>query len=480
MDRAHVIRHRRGADDHFLVAPHPRMLEARTMKGSKPPRTSPQREQGKKTVAAILDATGRVLERGGSRAVTPAAVAAEASMGPGALYRYFRTPDALLTAWEDRMWERTLEEFRSSVDRALQFASGAPLTPEVMFEVARAAINLVARIARLYHAEPDYGALMARITGRVELIQRAASFLEGVLESARAEVLPVNLRLASMLVLKAVVYVAFHWTADRPADVASERFQVQMATMITRYLLKVPGAEPYRRDATKPADVAAEPRAADEAERAPRRQPSQPRSADTVAIILEATAKILAQGGTAAVTTTKVAATAGVSVGTLYQYFPTKAAILAAWEERTLEATLASISCRVSDALDAVLARGGRLGARGTYDLAFSVIDPFTRALMQHHLEPGEAAMMARASERLSITNRASEFVRGALVVGDDDVLAIDLDAAAFVIVATTTVLCFHWGSRHPTEVESGEFQREIATMFTRYIAREPGEEPYA
>lgn len=59
-----------------------------------------------------------------------------------------------------------------------------------------------------------------------------------------------------------------------------------------------------------------------------RKQPQQARSTASVAVILEAAAQVLAKHGAQRFTTARVAEKAGVSVGTLYQYFPNKAAIL--------------------------------------------------------------------------------------------------------------------------------------------------------
>jgi AcrR family transcriptional regulator len=59
-----------------------------------------------------------------------------------------------------------------------------------------------------------------------------------------------------------------------------------------------------------------------------RKQPKQARSADLVAAVLEAAVQILAKEGAQRFTTARVAEKAGVSVGSLYQYFPNKAAIL--------------------------------------------------------------------------------------------------------------------------------------------------------
>ena len=60
----------------------------------------------------------------------------------------------------------------------------------------------------------------------------------------------------------------------------------------------------------------------------PRKQPVQDRSRATVDAILTATFRVLDEHGAEGLTTTRVAATAGVSVGTLYQYFPNKQALV--------------------------------------------------------------------------------------------------------------------------------------------------------
>lgn len=61
---------------------------------------------------------------------------------------------------------------------------------------------------------------------------------------------------------------------------------------------------------------------------ASRKQPRQARSTELVAAILDAAVQVLAKEGAQRFTTARVAERAGVSVGSLYQYFPNKAAIL--------------------------------------------------------------------------------------------------------------------------------------------------------
>lgn len=75
-----------------------------------------------------------------------------------------------------------------------------------------------------------------------------------------------------------------------------------------------------------------------------RRIPRQARARASVAAILEAAAQILERDGHAGFTTNAVALRAGVSIGSLYQYFPDKAAILAALVERAADARLGGLA----------------------------------------------------------------------------------------------------------------------------------------
>jgi AcrR family transcriptional regulator len=65
-----------------------------------------------------------------------------------------------------------------------------------------------------------------------------------------------------------------------------------------------------------------------------RKTPRQKRSADTVAVIVEAAARVLERSGFEGFNTNAIAEKAGVSIGSLYQYFPSKNALLRAIIER--------------------------------------------------------------------------------------------------------------------------------------------------
>ncbi|WP_352507914.1 MULTISPECIES: TetR/AcrR family transcriptional regulator [unclassified Mesorhizobium] len=80
-----------------------------------------------------------------------------------------------------------------------------------------------------------------------------------------------------------------------------------------------------------------------------RKQPRQARSRATVEAIIEAAAHVLSGLGWAGFTTNKVAETAGVSIGTLYQYFPDKLSLLAAVRRRHFDHVLSVIRDSAED-----------------------------------------------------------------------------------------------------------------------------------
>lgn len=83
-----------------------------------------------------------------------------------------------------------------------------------------------------------------------------------------------------------------------------------------------------------------------------RKAPSQRRSRVTVDVIIEAATRVLARRGWARFTTNEIAAVAGVSVGSLYQYFPDKLAIAEAIRERHLAEVLGALSGPEEEAED--------------------------------------------------------------------------------------------------------------------------------
>jgi AcrR family transcriptional regulator len=91
-----------------------------------------------------------------------------------------------------------------------------------------------------------------------------------------------------------------------------------------------------------------------------RKAPRQERSRATVDVIVEAATRVLARRGWARFTTNEIAAVAGVSVGSLYQYFPDKLAIAEAIRQRHLDEVLAALSA--ADDESGALPLGERIG----------------------------------------------------------------------------------------------------------------------
>jgi len=89
-----------------------------------------------------------------------------------------------------------------------------------------------------------------------------------------------------------------------------------------------------------------------EALTAPRKRPRQPRAEATVAAVVEAAARILEAEGLGGFNTNAVAAKAGVSIGSLYQYFPGKDAIMAALIQREAAAFDAALAQAIAAARD--------------------------------------------------------------------------------------------------------------------------------
>lgn len=104
----------------------------------------------------------------------------------------------------------------------------------------------------------------------------------------------------------------------------------------------------------------------------PRKQPVQARSEATVAALYEASIQVLLAVGYRRLTTTRVAERAGVSVGTLYQYFPHREALIAA----VIERYLADISAAVERGCQA-------LDGRPLDELATGLVDLFIAAKWQ-------------------------------------------------------------------------------------------------
>lgn len=85
---------------------------------------------------------------------------------------------------------------------------------------------------------------------------------------------------------------------------------------------------------------------------APRKQPRQARAQETVDAVLAATARLVVSDGYDKMSTNRIALAAGVSIGSLYQYFPSKEAIVAALVERHAQTICNLSKAKLAECVD--------------------------------------------------------------------------------------------------------------------------------
>ena len=123
---------------------------------------------------------------------------------------------------------------------------------------------------------------------------------------------------------------------------------------------------------------------------------SQERSRATVDALIEATARVLIKQGYDRASTNKIAAKAGVSIGSLYQYFPSKEALVAAVTERHTQ----ELSQVVRNALRKVTARPIEIAARELVAAAIDAhrVDPKLRRILDEQFPgPGSSKISMRS-----------------------------------------------------------------------------------
>lgn len=113
-----------------------------------------------------------------------------------------------------------------------------------------------------------------------------------------------------------------------------------------------------------------------------RKQPVQRRSRDMVSVLIEATARVIVEQGLDNLTTNHVASAAGVSIGSLYQYFRDKDALVEALLERHAAELLAVVDARLQGLIDA----DARSITQGVLEAVFDRVegDPCRRELLRH------------------------------------------------------------------------------------------------
>ena len=131
----------------------------------------------------------------------------------------------------------------------------------------------------------------------------------------------------------------------------------------------------------------------------PRKTPIQARSAVTVEAISEATIQVLLSHGAEHLTTTRIAARAGVSVGTLYQYYPNKQSLLFAVLENHLNNVAGKVEAACKSASHKPLAQMIKEMVEAFVDAKMERSD-ISVALYRVSAEVGGAALAKRISQR--------------------------------------------------------------------------------
>jgi AcrR family transcriptional regulator len=193
-----------------------------------------------------------------------------------------------------------------------------------------------------------------------------------------------------------------------------------------------------------------------------RKQPKQARSAELVATILEAAVQVLAKQGAQRFTTARVAERAGVSVGSLYQYFPNKAAILFALQSDEWRQTTGLLRGILADAERPPLERLRLL----VHAFIRSECDEADMRVALNDAAPlyrdAPEAQEARASGRRAV----QAFMREALPDASEATRAL----AGELIKTTLSQVGKHFSETPRTPAEIEAYAEAMADMFCAYL----------
>jgi AcrR family transcriptional regulator len=202
----------------------------------------------------------------------------------------------------------------------------------------------------------------------------------------------------------------------------------------------------------------------------PRKAPKQRRSKATVAAILEATARVLKEEGYERASTNRIAKVAGVSIGSLYQYFPSKEALVLALVQQHCEAMLELLTQSAAALSEAPLAVAVRSYVRSM--LAAHAVDP-----VLHQVLVTEVLHLGLDYVH-SMEARARDIVRAYLERRQHEILPRDLDVAAFVLVASVEATTHRAVLERPEYLRSPSLEDEICALVLRYLTGRDGPAP--
>ena len=195
----------------------------------------------------------------------------------------------------------------------------------------------------------------------------------------------------------------------------------------------------------------------------PRKRPRQARSRETVDAILDATAQVLIRQGFDALTTNAVAAKAGVSIGSLYQYFPNKEALVSALIDHHVLAVNSAILAELVAVSQLPIAQAARRVIELTIR-AHTVEPELHRALTEQVPRFGK---LARLRELDAIPHR---MVAGLLAARQAELAIRDVDLAAFVLVSTIEAIVHRAVLLYPERLRDPRLVDEATLLVTRYL----------
>jgi AcrR family transcriptional regulator len=198
----------------------------------------------------------------------------------------------------------------------------------------------------------------------------------------------------------------------------------------------------------------------------PRKSASQLRSRQTVDALLEATARVLVKEGYDRASTNRIAEVAGVSIGSLYQYFPSKEALVAALIDRHQQ-ELSGVS---RAALVKVAARPIEAAAREFVSVGINAhrVDPKLHGVLAE-----QVPRVGRLENIEANIREGYAMVRGYLEAHRDEIDVADLDLAAFVLVTIVEALTHAAVLRRPDMLagdKATKFVDDVTRLVVRYL----------
>jgi AcrR family transcriptional regulator len=195
----------------------------------------------------------------------------------------------------------------------------------------------------------------------------------------------------------------------------------------------------------------------------PRKRPRQNRSKATVDSILEATARVLIAEGFDGLTTNGVAEAAGVSIGSLYQYFPNKEALVAAMIEHHLDTKNAITMSELQRVATLPLAQAVRVMIELTIG-NYRKQPELKRVLIEQVPRVGRMAKVAAL-------HAGTQQIISALFKARQSELSIrDPDTAAFIVMSSIEAICQKAALFEPARLRDPALVDEATMLVTRYL----------